>query len=185
MAEKFLACFPQLALPQFPAFLRVQAQRGDGAGLQSFYADLLTGLLAVTVFAFLDAVERLVDLADELAVTVARPQFQAVLRFPGRPLRFVTDELASRGLISSVDFAFTRICTTVEAGVEEICRFYSTFHSYRFVGRRTVLRLNREIGDELYVSLNTVKSHLKTIYRKLDVERRDDAVRRARQMGIL
>jgi LuxR family maltose regulon positive regulatory protein len=44
---------------------------------------------------------------------------------------------------------------------------------------------NREIGDELYVSLNTVKSHLKTIYRKLDVERRDDAVRRARQLGIL
>ena len=44
---------------------------------------------------------------------------------------------------------------------------------------------NREIGDELYVSLNTVKSHLKTIYRKLDVERRDDAVRRARQMGLM
>jgi LuxR family maltose regulon positive regulatory protein len=44
---------------------------------------------------------------------------------------------------------------------------------------------NREIGDELYVSLNTVKSHLKTIYRKLDVDRRDDAVRRARQLGIL
>ena len=44
---------------------------------------------------------------------------------------------------------------------------------------------NREIGDELYVSLNTVKSHLKTIYRKLDVERRDDAVRRARQLGLL
>jgi LuxR family transcriptional regulator, maltose regulon positive regulatory protein len=44
---------------------------------------------------------------------------------------------------------------------------------------------NREIGDELYVSLNTVKSHLKTIYRKLEVERRDDAVRRARQMGLI
>jgi LuxR family maltose regulon positive regulatory protein len=44
---------------------------------------------------------------------------------------------------------------------------------------------NREIGDELYVSLNTVKSHLKTIYRKLDVERRDEAVRRARQMGLI
>src|SRR4029450_12721200 len=37
---------------------------------------------------------------------------------------------------------------------------------------------NREIGDELYVSLNTVKSHLKTIYRKLDVYRREAAVRR-------
>ena len=44
---------------------------------------------------------------------------------------------------------------------------------------------NREIGDELYVSLNTVKSHLKTIYRKLDVDRRDEAVRRARQLGLL
>jgi LuxR family maltose regulon positive regulatory protein len=44
---------------------------------------------------------------------------------------------------------------------------------------------NREIGDELYVSLNTVKTHLKTIYRKLDVERRDEAVRRARQLGLL
>ncbi|HEX6425034.1 MAG TPA: LuxR C-terminal-related transcriptional regulator [Acidimicrobiales bacterium] len=44
---------------------------------------------------------------------------------------------------------------------------------------------NREIGVELYVSLNTVKSHLKTIYRKLDVDRRDDAVRRARQLGLI
>lgn len=44
---------------------------------------------------------------------------------------------------------------------------------------------NREIGAELYVSLNTVKSHLKTMYRKLDVDRRDDAVRRARQLGLL
>ncbi len=44
---------------------------------------------------------------------------------------------------------------------------------------------NREIGAELYVSLNTVKSHLKAIYRKLDVDSRQDAVRRARQMGIL
>jgi LuxR family transcriptional regulator, maltose regulon positive regulatory protein len=44
---------------------------------------------------------------------------------------------------------------------------------------------NREIGAELFVSLNTVKSHLKTIYRKLDVERRDEAVRRARQRGLI
>jgi ATP/maltotriose-dependent transcriptional regulator MalT len=44
---------------------------------------------------------------------------------------------------------------------------------------------NREIGAELFVSLNTVKSHLKTIYRKLDVKRRDEAVRRARQLGLI
>jgi len=68
--------------------------------------------------------------------------------------RFVEDELESRGLISAADFAFTRICTTVEAAVDEICRFYSTFHSYRFVGRRTVLRLVREISDAELAALN-------------------------------
>jgi len=67
---------------------------------------------------------------------------------------FVETELASRGLISASDFAFTRICTTVEAAVDEVCRFYSTFHSYRFVGRRIVVRLEREITDDELDALN-------------------------------
>jgi ATP/maltotriose-dependent transcriptional regulator MalT len=55
---------------------------------------------------------------------------------------------------------------------------------------QTVLRLLatelslREIGRELYVSLNTVKSHTRAIYRKLDVSNRDDAVHRGGQLGI-
>ena len=42
-----------------------------------------------------------------------------------------------------------------------------------------------EIADELYVSLNTVKTHIKSIYRKLDTNRRWDAVKRARQLQLL
>jgi LuxR family transcriptional regulator, maltose regulon positive regulatory protein len=42
-----------------------------------------------------------------------------------------------------------------------------------------------EIADELYVSINTVKTHIKSIYRKLDTNRRWDAVRRARQLRLL
>jgi LuxR family maltose regulon positive regulatory protein len=42
-----------------------------------------------------------------------------------------------------------------------------------------------EIADELYVSVNTVKTHIKSIYRKLDTNRRWDAVRRARQLQLL
>jgi LuxR family maltose regulon positive regulatory protein len=43
----------------------------------------------------------------------------------------------------------------------------------------------REIGSALYVSLNTVKSHAKGIYRKLDASSREEAVERARQHGLV
>jgi LuxR family maltose regulon positive regulatory protein len=42
-----------------------------------------------------------------------------------------------------------------------------------------------EIADELHVSVNTVKAHLRAIYRKLEVSRRQDAVVRAQKLGIL
>ncbi|QLJ01919.1 helix-turn-helix transcriptional regulator [Streptomyces sp. NEAU-sy36] len=42
-----------------------------------------------------------------------------------------------------------------------------------------------EIAADLYVSVNTVKTHLKSAYRKLSVNRRHDAVRRARELGLL
>ncbi|HWT78790.1 MAG TPA: helix-turn-helix transcriptional regulator, partial [Candidatus Methylomirabilis sp.] len=43
----------------------------------------------------------------------------------------------------------------------------------------------REIGQELSVSVNTVKSHVKAIYRKLGAADRGDAVRRGKALGIL
>ena len=42
-----------------------------------------------------------------------------------------------------------------------------------------------EIGAELYVSLNTVKTHSRHIFRKLGVSARDQAVARARELGLL
>jgi LuxR family transcriptional regulator, maltose regulon positive regulatory protein len=44
---------------------------------------------------------------------------------------------------------------------------------------------NAEIGAEMFVSPNTVKTHLKHIYRKLDVADRREAVRRARELHLL
>ncbi|MDF3048500.1 MAG: regulatory protein LuxR [Pseudonocardia sp.] len=44
---------------------------------------------------------------------------------------------------------------------------------------------NAEIAAELYVSVNTVKSHQRTLYRKLAADGRRDAVRRARELHLL
>ncbi len=44
---------------------------------------------------------------------------------------------------------------------------------------------NTEIAGELFVSVNTVKTHVKSIYRKLDVSSRREAVARARQLRLI
>ena len=44
---------------------------------------------------------------------------------------------------------------------------------------------NEEIGMALFVSVNTVKAHLKSLYRKLGVSGRRAAVRRARELDLL
>jgi LuxR family maltose regulon positive regulatory protein len=43
----------------------------------------------------------------------------------------------------------------------------------------------RGIGGELYISHNTIKGHVKAIYRKLAVNSRDGAVARSRELGLL
>jgi ATP/maltotriose-dependent transcriptional regulator MalT len=44
---------------------------------------------------------------------------------------------------------------------------------------------NQEIADKLYISLTTVKSHLKNIYGNLSVNKRREAVEKAMKIGIL
>jgi LuxR family maltose regulon positive regulatory protein len=44
---------------------------------------------------------------------------------------------------------------------------------------------NAEIASELYLSVSTVKTHQRAIYRKLGADGRRDAVRRAKQLRIL
>ncbi|MDN5778202.1 MAG: LuxR C-terminal-related transcriptional regulator, partial [Humibacillus sp.] len=44
---------------------------------------------------------------------------------------------------------------------------------------------NDQIADALYVSVNTLKTHLRNIYRKLDAPDRDTAVERATSIGLI
>ena len=42
-----------------------------------------------------------------------------------------------------------------------------------------------EVASEMYITVNTVKTHLTHIYRKLATTRRGEAVRRARQLKLI
>lgn len=44
---------------------------------------------------------------------------------------------------------------------------------------------NQEIADKLFVSIETVKTHLKNIYQKLNVSKRHEAVSKAMDLGII
>ena len=44
---------------------------------------------------------------------------------------------------------------------------------------------NGEIGKRLYLALDTVKGHNRRIFEKLGVQRRTEAVARARELGLL
>lgn len=44
---------------------------------------------------------------------------------------------------------------------------------------------NQEIADRLFVSLNTIKTHLANVYGKLGVSRRTQAIQKAKELAIL
>ncbi len=44
---------------------------------------------------------------------------------------------------------------------------------------------NQEIAGHLFLSLNTVKTHVSNVFAKLDVQRRTQAIQKAKQLGLL
>jgi LuxR family maltose regulon positive regulatory protein len=44
---------------------------------------------------------------------------------------------------------------------------------------------NQEIADALYLSVNTVKTHLRSVYHKFGVTSRRDAVDRGRRLNMV
>lgn len=67
---------------------------------------------------------------------------------------FVEVELLDNGLISPADMSLVMVTDSVDDAVEEICGFYTTYHSMRYVGQRLILRLSEEIDDARLAALD-------------------------------
>ena len=69
-------------------------------------------------------------------------------------LEFVNDQLLNDGLISADDLSFVKLTDSVEEAVDEICGFYTNYHSVRLVGRRLVMRLQNALSEAELERLN-------------------------------
>ena len=68
--------------------------------------------------------------------------------------RFIRRQLLARGFISREDVDLYRIVHSAEEAAEWIASYYSTYHSARQVGRRLVIRLEKELPDDALAELN-------------------------------
>jgi uncharacterized protein (TIGR00730 family) len=71
-----------------------------------------------------------------------------------RWLHFIEEELLADGYISARDLNLVRICHEPDDAVQQICHFYTSYHSMRWVGSRLVLRLQRTIAEDELRELN-------------------------------
>ncbi|MCX7419041.1 MAG: LOG family protein [Planctomycetia bacterium] len=74
--------------------------------------------------------------------------------------RYVHEELETPGLISPEDLSLFKVTNSVDDAIEEILHFYHAYHSMRFIRNKLVIRLNREISDDLLTRLNDDFSNL-------------------------
>jgi LuxR family maltose regulon positive regulatory protein len=103
-------------------------------------------------------------------------QARAVLRLcpdPGRLVGLVDDERRTAGRGTWVAAARLPHGQALSDRELAVLRLLPTTQS------------QREIGRQLHLSFNTVKTHVRSIFRKLEVAARQDAVARARDLGLL
>ncbi len=69
--------------------------------------------------------------------------------------QFVKEHLMRLKLISESDFSLYLVTDDVDEAVEEVKRFYSNFHSYRYIGDKISIRMQRELTENEMKNLRT------------------------------
>ncbi|MEV5238063.1 LuxR C-terminal-related transcriptional regulator [Streptomyces cinnamoneus] len=159
--------------------LLARASRSPGLGLADRVGIQLLGAHAAVLDGHPETARRLLG----QALDTARPER---LRRPfveaGPWLRHLLNEPDGAGPAPSASAWLT--ARADGAGLPGVLQPLSSRERDVLVGVQQMMSAD-EIAAELNLSVNTVKTHLKSVYRKLCVTRRRDAVERARALHIL
>ena len=171
------------------ALLEPLLQQAEAKDCQDERLKLMV-LLSVALFAHGDK-ERAVRLLGE-ALALAEPGgFIRTFIDEGAPMAQLLSAVAAQAI--APDYV-AKLLAAIAAGEQPVRAGLSSAQPLiEPLGRREleVLQLiaqglsNREISERLFLALSTVKGHNRMIFSKLGVERRTEAVARARQLGLL
>jgi LuxR family maltose regulon positive regulatory protein len=150
-------------------------------------AAFLLGAITCDALGDPDAVERALDLAE-----AGKTLFPFLIqRAPELPDHQARQRAAAAALISEAVDLLARAGRPAPPGELTLPGELARPGEPLTEGETRVLRYlssnlsAREIAHELYVSTNTVKTHQRHLYRKLDARTRTQAVERARTLGLL
>ena len=111
----------------------------------------------------------------------------------GTPMAHLLSDAAAHGLMPDYVGKLLAVCEAEEQKSEDKSYLSPAQPLIEPLSQREleVLRLiaqglsNREISERLFLALITVKGHNQRIFGKLQVQRRTEAVARARELGLL
>src|SRR6267154_1753241 len=123
------------------ALLGFHREGGDRAGLQPLQRDRLAGLLAIAVGAVVDALQRRVDLGDQLALAVAGAQLDRAVGFRGCAVGEIgmIDVLFLQGLQRDPRFPQYLVLPRQQLGAKIIA--LAVVHERLFFGGSIILQL--------------------------------------------
>ncbi len=172
-------------LQQIPFILQPMLDLADEAGRDALKAEvlLLNAILAQTVGESSLAVEYLINSLH------MGNQFRRLYLNEGEAIQTLLKTIASRddlptALLQHVDELLVVLPTDTPLASSSLIEPL-TERERDVLEKLADGHSNRQIAEDLFVSVGTVKTHARHIYEKLSVNNRTHAVARARELGIL
>jgi DNA-binding CsgD family transcriptional regulator len=141
---------------------------------------ILYGLGLALLMIALKSIEyryRLRDLSTEFYVTLVALLFTSVGIWVGLKLRGKKVPLSEKVPSTEVEHDELKAQRLAERGISqresEVLQLMAKGHT------------NQEIADQLFISLNTVKTHSSNLFAKLEVKRRTQAVQKGKELSLL